>query len=295
MENKSIIKCSLEEHKEINANTFCQECKINMCNKCLTFHSNLFKNHHTYNLDSDIKDIFTGLCQEQNHLIKLEYYCKTHNVLCCSSCIAKIKRKGNCQHFDCYVTTIEDISKEKKNKLLKNIKTLENLSTNIEQLIDQLKNIYEEIDKEKNELKSDVQKIFTRIRNVLNEQEDKLLIDIDERFEKKFFNENFLKESEKLPKKIKLSLDKGKVIYNEWNDDNLYSLINDCINIEKNNSNINKINEIISKYKNNNSQIKMKAEEQSIIFLTEHIQNFCSIYEYDPTAIKKKDYNNLFN
>ena len=107
-------KCSLKEHEETDANLYCQECNIYMCNKCIKYHSNLFKSHHTYNLDKNIKDIFTGLCQEQNHLIKLEYFCKTHNVLCCSSCIAKVKKTGNCQHSDCEVCTIEDISLEKK-------------------------------------------------------------------------------------------------------------------------------------------------------------------------------------
>ena len=43
------IKCSMEEHKEINAIKFCPECRIYMCNKCDNFHSSLFKNHHPLN------------------------------------------------------------------------------------------------------------------------------------------------------------------------------------------------------------------------------------------------------
>ena len=114
MENIN-TKCPLEEHEELNANMYCQECNIYMCNKCINHHSNLFKSHHAYNLDQNIKDIFTGLCQEKNHFIKLEYFCKTHNVMCCSSCIAKVEKEGNCQHTYCEVCTIENIGLEKKN------------------------------------------------------------------------------------------------------------------------------------------------------------------------------------
>ena len=42
-----------------------------------------------------------------------------------------------------------------------------------------------------------------------------------------------------------MSLEKGKKINEEWNDDNLNSLINDCINIENNIKEINIINESI--------------------------------------------------
>ena len=102
MDNKN-LKCSLKKHEEINATSYCQECKIYMCNKCENYHSELFQNHHEYKLDKNINEIFTGFCQEKNHLEKLEFYCKNHNKLCCSSCIAKIKREGKSQHTDCNV------------------------------------------------------------------------------------------------------------------------------------------------------------------------------------------------
>ena len=38
-------KCSSEEHKDINAISFCPECRIYMCNKCENLHSTLHKNH----------------------------------------------------------------------------------------------------------------------------------------------------------------------------------------------------------------------------------------------------------
>ena len=79
------IKCSLKEHKEIDAISFCQECRIYMCNKCQNHHEALFS-HHLYNLNKE-EEIFTIFCKEKNHPNRLEYFCKEHNKLCCAACI----------------------------------------------------------------------------------------------------------------------------------------------------------------------------------------------------------------
>ena len=55
-------KSSLKKHSEIDAVSYCQECKIFLCNKCINYHSELFENHTSYNLDKDINDIFTDIC-----------------------------------------------------------------------------------------------------------------------------------------------------------------------------------------------------------------------------------------
>ena len=91
-------------------------------------------------------------------------------------------------------------------------------------------------------MKLDIQKIFTQIRNVLNNREDELLLEVDNLYNSKYFNEDIIKKGEKLPKQIKLSLEKGKLIDKEWDNINLNSYINDCINIENNIKNINTIN-----------------------------------------------------
>ena len=97
-----------------------------MCNKCENFHSSLFKNHHPYKLNKE-EEIFTGYCKEKDHPNKLEYFCKTHNQLCCAACLCKLNEKGEGQHKDCDVCYIEKIKDEKKNKLKENIKYLEDL------------------------------------------------------------------------------------------------------------------------------------------------------------------------
>ena len=139
-------KCSSKDHLEYNAIIYCQICKKFMCNKCEKMHSILFPDHHALKLLNEyIKDIFTGFCEEENHPIKLEYFCKNHNKLCCAICLCKIKGEGKGQHNDCNACFIKEIESEKKNKLNDNIKTLEVLSNSLQQTIKELKNIFEKI------------------------------------------------------------------------------------------------------------------------------------------------------
>ena len=50
-ENEMINKkCSLDEHKDLDAIYYCQECKISMCKKCEKDHSRLLKKHHIINI-----------------------------------------------------------------------------------------------------------------------------------------------------------------------------------------------------------------------------------------------------
>jgi len=272
MENKKKY-CSSIKHGEVEANIYCIECNVYMCNKCLNFHSELFQNHHIYNSDKDLREIFTGICKEKDHSKSLNYFCKTHNNLCCVACISKIKGKGNGQHKDCEVCFIEEIKEEKKKKLNENIKYLNDLSTTFEESIKELKTILKEMDEKKEIIKNEIQKTFTKIRNALNDKEDELLLQVDEKFEKLLTKSENFKGCEKLSNKIKISLEKGKLIDKEWNDDNkLNSYINDCINIENNLKEINNINESIKKYKSNkNIEIKIHIEENKINRILETI------------------------
>ena len=200
--NNQTIKCSHIEHGENEAISFCQECKINMCNKCENLHSELFKKHHKYPLDKDVKEIFTGFCQEENHFKELKYFCKNHNKLCCVACIGKIQDNENGQHKDCDICIIKDIKNEKKIILNENIKFLQDISNNIKKSIKELKQIYEKINENKESLKINIQKLFTKIRNQINDREDKLLSEIDKKYEDLYIKEDLIKKSEKLPIEI---------------------------------------------------------------------------------------------
>ena len=69
MEDNKKKKCSNIEHKNIDAISFCSNCKIYICNKCSNYHKELFKDHTSYILDNN-KDIFIDICKEKNHLHK---------------------------------------------------------------------------------------------------------------------------------------------------------------------------------------------------------------------------------
>ena len=268
-------KCSSKEHQEIKAKFYCQICKIYMCNKCESIHQKLFSNHSPYNLNENINEIFTGICKEENHLNSLDYFCKNHNVLCCAACISKIKGKGNGQHADCEICFIEDIKDTKKNKLKDNIKLLEDLSNTLNQSIINLKNILEKNEKDKEQLKSNIQNIFTKLRSALNDREDELLLEVDKNFDNIFSNKNFDKEGENLPKKVNKYLEKGKLIDKDWKDDNLKLMINDCINIENNIEYINKINKDMNDYNSKMTKIKFIPEnENQIDEFIKSIKNF---------------------
>ena len=289
-------KCSYNAHKELDAITFCEQCKIFMCNKCLNLHKGLFENHQQYNIDKNHNEIFIDICKEKGHEKKLEFFCKVHNELCCVLCISKLNEKGYGQHKDCDVCSIENIKDEKKNKLNENIKYLQDLSNNLENTINELKTIFENINKSKEELKLYVQKIFTKIRSAINEREDELLLEIDNKYNDNFCREDIIEESIKLPNKIKKSLEKGKLSDDDWNNNNkLSSLINDCINIENNIKSINYINDNI-KNSNNFKKIKIgfAPKDDSINEFIQNIKKFGKIdvllpqFE-DSLILKNKD------
>ena len=266
-------------------------CVINV-----SHHSELFQNHYIFKLEKnkDIADIFTGFCKEKDHQVKLKYFCKTHNILCCSECIAKVKKNDSGQHHDCDICIIEDIENDKKNKLNENIKILEDLSINLQKIFNDSKIIVEKIDKNKEELKMNIQKIFTKLRNILNDREDELLLEIDKKYNELFLNEEIIKEIDKFPNKIKLSLEKGKEIENNWNNTKLNSLINDCLNIENNIKDINKIKESITKNNSLKFEFNFIPDEDGINHFLENIKKFGEIsskifdskIEFDEEMIK---------
>ena len=265
-ENKNYY-CSSKDHEMIKAISYCKKCEIYMCNKCEIIHSKLCQNHQIFKLDKDLNEIFNGYCQEQNHNEKLEFYCKSHNKLCCAFCLCKIKEKGKGQHHDCEVCLLESIEEEKKTKLKDNIQNLGNLSNNLKDSINKLKEIFEKLNENKESIKLEIQKEFTKLRNELNEREDQLLLEAENIFKENYFDESLIKESEKLPNKVSLSLEKGKILTQNWKEENLNLLINECINIENNIKIIETINGKInnSKYLNDVKMSFSKNKECELI------------------------------
>jgi len=109
-----------------------------------------------------------------------------------------------------------------------------------------------------------ISNIFTKIRNSINEREDKLLSDIDNEYNNLLFKEDIIKQSEKLPNEIKNSLEIGKELDNKWNENVKLKNINECINIENNIKKIKIIKENINKY-NLVKDMGFKFEEEDKI------------------------------
>ena len=273
MENSK--KCSNAKHLESIAIMFCPDCNLYLCSKCINTHSDFFEKHQTYNLKKITQEIFTGKCNKLNHKLTLQFFCKDHNILCCAACLSKIKEKEYGQHFDCNVCSIEKIKEEKKNKLNENLIYLEEFSKTIDNSINELKQIFEKINESKEELKTKISNIFTKIRNTLNEREDELFLQLDNIYDKTYFKEDIIKHGEKSSFQIKSYLDKGKLLNNGWEDNNkLISNINDCINIENNIKNINEINESLKKCSSEKINIKFIVNENDFKNFIEKIKIF---------------------
>ena len=283
-------KCSNKNHQEIKAINYCFECNLYLCNKCSNYHLELFENHHTTGLDKIANDIFTGICLEPNHRDELVFYCKTHNQLCCGACLSRIKEKGNGQHHDCDVCSIEEIIDEKKNNLNDNIKLLEEFSNNIENSINELKKIFNNINEKKEEIKLNIAKIFTKIRNTINEREDEILLQVEKIYNESFFKEDIIKISEKLPGQIKIALEKGNILNKEWVDDKkkISSKIYDCIFIESNISKIKEIKSNIEKYNSKKLNIQFLPDEDNIKTFLEEIKEFGCLLDTEDTNFKFK-------
>ena len=120
-------------------------------------------------------------------------------------------------------------------------------------------------------------------------------MEVDQSFENKVFNNESLKENGNLLNKIKISLEKGKLIDKDLeNNKKLNSLINDCINIENDIQNINLINEKIKKY-----SFVLGEKENNIL---DSIKKFGKIIKIQPfnnsninVNININDFNNNIN
>ena len=214
-------------------------------------------------------------------------FCKSHNMV--YSTQNKENPDENEQHIYCNTCPINDIEEEKRNKLKENIKSMDDLKYNVQENADKLKIIIEKINENKEELKMKIQKVFTKVRNALNDREEALFLEVDNTYEDLFFNKDISKEGEKLPNKLKKSLEKAKSIDNEWKKDKLESLINDCINIESNIKELITLNEDVNKFnkiKIESLEFKFIPEENDINYFFNEIAKF-GLISYNEFNFKK--------
>ena len=287
----SVKRCSTKSHWNKKATKFCLTCNKPFCEICAASHLKCDRKHELFSIESDANLSFTNTCKEENHPNKPEYFCKTHNNLCCAACLCKIKEKGDGQHTECNACHISEIKEEKKIILKNNIKILKELSLNIKKMLKEVKKIYEKTKPRIEDIKQDIKNIFNNLRKLIDKREKELLNEADNLFEKYFFNEEFYKNCKKLPNKIEFNLKRGKGINDKWEEDEqngkLNLLINECINIEKNIEKYLQIKEKIKSLKSNSiMQFVKKDDDEEII--SEKIKNFGQIFFNDYKFMFKK-------
>ena len=172
--------------------------------------------------------------------------------------------------------------KWKKNMLKENLQVLEHLIIILENSIKELKTRFEKIEENKEELKIKIQKLFTNLRNILNEKEDKLLLEIDNKYNYLFSFGEKIREIEKLPNKSKKLLQKVKSHDYYFKNSKLNFVINDCISIENEIKKINLINVLNNKTKENNElfyNIKFSPGSEDVNKFIEVLKNYGNIKE----------------
>jgi hypothetical protein len=285
-------KCSHKNHKDIKAMGYCSDCNIYLCNKCFNVHTDYLEGHKLINLSNKAaKDlIFSGICLEENHGQKFEYYCKNHNKLCCASCICKIEGKGKGQHKNCDVVNIEEVSNQKKSKLSENIKYLEKSAVTIESKIEELNKSFEEMNRKKEILHFNIAQVFTKIRQIINEREDEILASFEKMFDNSNFKDENLKKNKKFTKDIQTYLEKGKTLLNGWNNDkDLPSKINGCIDIENIVEKVQNVYNITKANTFSDEKIIFLPQENDSEFnkLVKSIQKFGKIQKISPYNFKQ--------
>ena len=92
-------------------------------------------------------------------------------------------------------------------------------------------------------------------------------------------------------------MEKGKKISNDWDQENkLSSLINDCLNIEKNIKDINELKDIINKCNSNkNLEIKLNAGEEEINNILYSIKELGGIAFIENKIEEKEEVEKIIN
>ena len=64
MENNAHIKCSSKKHQELNATSYCQDCRLYKCEKCLQIHQDLY-NHSQININENRQKYLQGYAKKK--------------------------------------------------------------------------------------------------------------------------------------------------------------------------------------------------------------------------------------
>ena len=283
------IKCTLENHSDKEAISYCNCCSLYMCKKCETHHSELFKNHNPISLKKNSSVQFYQICKEKHQSNQqLLYYCNTHKILCCPLCISKVKTKNDGKHADCEIYLLDEFKAQKEKEFIDKINILEKNIVIFSNILKEMENIYEKINEKKENIKINVMNIFTEIRNALNNREDELLKEIDKRFDDIYFNDNIIKENKKIENDIKIFLKQNKNIKSKFMDIN--SFLNDMnilnINCENIENKIKQLSPICDKSKDFQMKMEFKPGSGGVGIMLSKVRNFGDIYINENNGLK---------
>ena len=261
-ENKP--KCSSKKHQNINAIIFCKNCNCHFCERCEIFHSEIHNEHEIQSIKKGEKDIFTGLCPEKYH-DKLEYFCRTHNQLCCANCIIKIKDDKNGQHSECETCSLNEIRPEKENQFNKDFNTLEKISNSLDAIINRFDSSKQKIVERKEALKKEIKTSFDKLRAKLNERENELYKEVEGAFNKTYFGDDIIKKSEEFPEDVKNCLESGNSIKERKNKNGELTFeIHYFMEFENKINKLVEKNKKLDKFSSNQTKIFFKKEEKNL-------------------------------
>ena len=108
----------------------------------------------------------------------------------------------------------------------------------------------------------EIQKTFTNLRNALNKREEQLLLEVEEVNKKTYFDDDIIKESEKLSEKVKKCLESVNIL-KEKNSELNYE-INYYIEFENNLIKIDEIEQKIIRFISNKIKITFEINNNDI-------------------------------
>ena len=186
----SLIKCQRHSSK---AQKFCKECKIFLCEKCITSHNELFTQHSLEEANKQLKSIVNSNITCKKHTKEYVEYCKTCKLSLCPACINDLKiysthkghvvvqykkyidlvkeqnKKMQFSTYDNFLTFVnkieENFNKQFNDNKTKALKAFEDLGELIKKFSDEFKNAMEIKFNKKNIVMSIIKKVYENYYN----------------------------------------------------------------------------------------------------------------------------------
>ena len=179
-------KCSKHQNAEVV--TYYPECKKFCCTECDKLMRELFPEYHPLPIEeaSELTLTFEDRCKEIGHSdCPLNYFCKTHNELCCSECAYS----GTGKHRGCAVVRARDMEMEFKARLSASV---DSLSAEVERIEADMKrpdgvaatfaDRVAQAEEAKQEVAEAVQEAFARYKEAVDKRKAALLADLEKRY-----------------------------------------------------------------------------------------------------------------